>query len=260
MEGKVDVGTSNIQHLSSTMYQNANGVNIYNDTLAVGDSYAHIDGDEFCIREVTSAGVIDDVNDSTVASFGKTNSIIQSYVDHGTYVDRNYLEFGANNIRLGTETTDEDNVYVTGWEITGNKIESYRLPYYSRYINIDANIGKINVYDNPGYGDRSETEINLGDIKITGHVWDFDGNQVTPTILISDVLSPSDTSCSIESEALESESTIDIYDTIFGFSPTSVTVTQSPNDLDKFICTITFPAQGVSHQIKLHVYNYVIVN
>ena len=47
---KVDIGDSNIQDLSSTMYQNANGVNIYNDTLAVGDSYAHIDGDSIPIR------------------------------------------------------------------------------------------------------------------------------------------------------------------------------------------------------------------
>ena len=71
VDGKVDVGTSNIQHLSSTMYQNANGVNIYNDTLAVGDSYAHIDGDSFDIKQATTAGTIDDANDTVVASFGQ---------------------------------------------------------------------------------------------------------------------------------------------------------------------------------------------
>lgn len=70
VDGKVDVGTSNIQHLSSTMYQNANGVNIYNDELAVGDSYAHIDGDSFDIKVCTTAGQIDDVNDGMYASFG----------------------------------------------------------------------------------------------------------------------------------------------------------------------------------------------
>lgn len=71
VDGKVDIGTSNIQHLSSTMYQNANGVNIYNDTLAVGDSYAHIDGDSFDIKKCTTAGEIDDANDTMIASFGR---------------------------------------------------------------------------------------------------------------------------------------------------------------------------------------------
>ena len=66
VDGKVDIGTSNITHMSSTMYQNANGVNIYNDTLDVGDSYAHIDGDSFDIKEATTAGTIDDVNEDAV--------------------------------------------------------------------------------------------------------------------------------------------------------------------------------------------------
>ena len=75
VDGKVDVGDSNIQHLSSTMYQNANGVNIFNDTLAVGDSYAHIDGDSFDIKQATTAGTIDDVNDEMIASFGREVTI-----------------------------------------------------------------------------------------------------------------------------------------------------------------------------------------
>ena len=73
--GKVDSGDSGIHVLSSTMLQNASGVNIYNGTLAAGDSYAHIDGDEFCIREVTTAGIIDDANDTVVASFGREVTI-----------------------------------------------------------------------------------------------------------------------------------------------------------------------------------------
>lgn len=68
---KVDIGDSNIQDLSSTMYQNAYGVNIYNDTLAVGDSYAHIDGNSFDIKQATTAGTIDDANDTVIASFGQ---------------------------------------------------------------------------------------------------------------------------------------------------------------------------------------------
>ena len=72
-------GDSNIKHLSSTMYQNAEGVNIYNDTLAVGDSYAHIDGDSFDIKKATNAGEIDDENDPIVASFGREITIGSRY-------------------------------------------------------------------------------------------------------------------------------------------------------------------------------------
>ena len=71
VRGKVASGDSNILDLSSTMYQNANGVNIFNDTLAVGDSYAHIDGDSFDIKKTTTAGTIDDANDTMIASFGR---------------------------------------------------------------------------------------------------------------------------------------------------------------------------------------------
>jgi len=71
VQGKVDSGDSNVTDLSSTMYQNEYGVNIYNDTLDVGDSYAHIDGDSFDIKEATTAGTIDDANDGTNASFGR---------------------------------------------------------------------------------------------------------------------------------------------------------------------------------------------
>lgn len=71
VEGKVDSGDSGVTSLSSTMYQNANGVNIYNNTLAVGDSYAHIDGNSFDIKQATTAGTIDDSNDTMIASFGQ---------------------------------------------------------------------------------------------------------------------------------------------------------------------------------------------
>lgn len=64
-------GGSNVTILSSTMLQNVNGVNIYNNTLAVGDSYAHIDGDSFDIKKATTAGTIDDANDTVIASFGE---------------------------------------------------------------------------------------------------------------------------------------------------------------------------------------------
>ena len=64
-------GGSNVTSLSSTMIQNVNGVNIFNNTLAVGDSYAHIDNDSFDIKKCTTAGAIDDANDTMLASFGQ---------------------------------------------------------------------------------------------------------------------------------------------------------------------------------------------
>jgi len=76
VESKVDTGDSNIEVLSSTMYQNANGVNIFNGNLAVGDSYAHIDGNSFDIKQVTTAGTIDDTNDPTLATFNATETVI----------------------------------------------------------------------------------------------------------------------------------------------------------------------------------------
>lgn len=81
VEGKVDSGDSNISDLSSTMLQNSNGVNIYNNTLHAGDSYAHIDGDSFDIKKVTTAGTIDDTNDKVVATFGATSRIRQTRED-----------------------------------------------------------------------------------------------------------------------------------------------------------------------------------
>lgn len=67
----VGKGDSGVSSLSSTMLQNENGVNIYNGSLAVGDSYAHIDGNSFDIKKVTTAGSIDDTNDTILASFGR---------------------------------------------------------------------------------------------------------------------------------------------------------------------------------------------
>lgn len=115
---KVDIGDSNIQDLSSTMYQNANGVNIYNDTLAVGDSYAHIDGDSFDIKEATSAGVIDDANDITLATFGANETVI-GLVD----VDGYRAKIKNTGISLTYKTLDP--YYESGWSITADQISYY---------------------------------------------------------------------------------------------------------------------------------------
>ena len=72
----VKTGESGIDEMSSAMLQNAYGVNIYNDIDTVGDTYAHIDGDSFDIKEITSAGHIDDGNDPVLASFNATETFI----------------------------------------------------------------------------------------------------------------------------------------------------------------------------------------
>ena len=72
----VKTGDSGIDEMSSAMLQNAYGVNIYNDIDTVGDTYAHIDGDSFDIKEITSANRIDDANDPVLASFNATETFI----------------------------------------------------------------------------------------------------------------------------------------------------------------------------------------
>lgn len=69
-ETYVAQGDSNIATLSSTMKQDTSGVNIYNDISTVGDTYAHIDGSKFEIRQVGTANEISE-NDSALASFGR---------------------------------------------------------------------------------------------------------------------------------------------------------------------------------------------
>lgn len=72
---KVSVGESGIEDISTTMLQNANGVNIFNGDLQTGDSYAHIDSDSFDIKLAESDSGVDDTNDKTVASFGETTTL-----------------------------------------------------------------------------------------------------------------------------------------------------------------------------------------
>lgn len=81
-EDYVAAGDSNVHTLSSTMYQNANGVNIFNDELAAGDSYAHIDGDSFEIKQTVATGVIDDVNDISLASFAENARVGKESESH----------------------------------------------------------------------------------------------------------------------------------------------------------------------------------
>ena len=284
VQGKVDSGNSNVTDLSSTMYQNAYGVNIYNDTLAVGDSYAHIDGDSFDIKQATTAGTIDDVNDTVLASFGANETVIQN--------DENHVTLTPSIIKIGVE---DDLIGDSGWQITASGLKHYGNIYSGNYIEIDTQLPDIvlsygNASMTPGVtdikvgeayfgtqdmygsnighyttisgdtitcfdddsgalpGEEPQTIISGGTIEMTGDVYDhLNGYKKTPTVLTSSTISASATSYTFSDASIKADSVIDIYDTIFNFNATNaVTVNGS--------CTITFPAQSSSHTIKLFVY------
>lgn len=281
----VGQGDSGITELSSTMLQNSNGVNIYNDTLAVGDSYAHIDGDSFDIKTATTAGTIDDENDDIVASFGQESFIKYEYdTQYGHYTD--YINFRGNSIKIGEihNSSAED-----GWEFKRNSIGTYGNAGYP--IKLDGSSGLqlgrresrstqtivsnnnaiVKKYEADGFNTYSfsqidesslscgtvdsfeatyyhQTKIENGDIRTTGDVYDYDdGYKKTPTVLTSTTISASTTSYTFTDDAITADSVIDIYDSIFGFSPTNMTVSNGS-------CTVTFPAQSSTHKIKLFVY------
>ena len=287
----VGQGSSGVTSLSSTMYQNVNGVNIYNNTLATGDSYTHIDGDSLDIKTATTAGSIDDTNDPVVASFGKTEISMKS---PGAYVgEENYVNISSNGIQLGTK--DNDAPYDdSGWEINNTRLGTYSSIYGINHIEMNALLGKImlqqgNSVMNPGYtevgissakfwedgsnsnfneaytningseitcfkeyGQLGQTEprtiIKEDSILMTGDVYDYDaGYKKTPTVLTSTTISASTTSYTFSNAAITTNSVLDLYDTIFGFSPTNMTVSNGS-------CTVTFPAQSSSHTMKLFIY------
>ena len=243
----VGKGNSGVQTLSSTMLQNVHGVNIYNNTLSVGDSYAHIDGDSFDIKEVTSVGVIDDTNDKVVASFGETSRIqSKDSVISGRY---HVVNLAGDSIKISTEDTLAPYT-VQGWKIDGEKIERYGDIGVSAHI--DADIGEARIQDastlmgggggylntngeaeffyNEGYGGQSHSvKINQGDIQMTGDVYDNDdGYKKTPTVLTSTSISAATTTYTFSNAKIKADSVIDIYDTIFNFNATNaVTVNGS---------------------------------
>lgn len=382
----VGQGTSGVTSLSSTMYQNVNGVNIFNNTLAVGDSYAHIDGNSFDIKKATTAGAIDDTNDTMVASFGQeitvgsrlsgstvgTKSQVYGYEctasgqyshasgaqtiasgqyshatgafteasGHYSYAEGNDTESsGTGSHSEGQETTasgnyshsegeettasstgshaeglqttasgayshsegykttasknsahaeggqttaSEDFSHAEGEETTASGLDShsegYKTVAYGSYShaqnkgtkassNSQTAIGKYNIDDTSdtyalivgnGSGDSSRSNafsidwsgnvMAAGNITIpAGNVKDVNGNNKTPTILTSTTISASTTSYTFSNSAIKTDSVLDLYDTIFGFTPTNMTVSNGS-------CTVTFPAQSSSHTLKLFVY------
>ena len=309
-------GSSGVTSLSSTMYQNVNGVNIYNGTLAVGDSYAHIDGDSFDVKEVTTAGQIDDTNDTVVASFGQevtvgsralgtvgdysqvfghqctasgdyshaegqgtTASGMYSHAEGGVTTasgkyshaegagtnsngDSSHAE-GQGTTASGmyshaegsgaTASGDYSHAEGAGTTASGDKSHAQNLKTIAASDNQTV-IGKYNVSDsNDTYSliiGNGTDEYNRSDalrVKWNGDVIDGSGNKISPKILTSSSISSSTTTYTFSNTAIKTTSVIDVYDTIFGFAPTAMTVSTGS-------CTITFAAQSSSHTIKLFVY------
>ena len=104
----VGKGTSGVTTLSSTMLQNINGVNIYNGTLTAGDSYAHIDGNSFDIKQ-TVGNAIDDTNDEVIATFG-TNTQIGD--------NNKYVAIDSSGVRIGKKELDQGITYSYEWNFS----------------------------------------------------------------------------------------------------------------------------------------------
>lgn len=111
----VKIGDSGIDEMSSAMLQNAHGVNIYNDIDTIGDTYAHIDGDSFDIKEITSASRIDDTNDPVLASFNATETFIGKG-KNGYQITLN----PSTGIKLGYKGQTAQ--YNGGWAISSDDI------------------------------------------------------------------------------------------------------------------------------------------
>jgi hypothetical protein len=296
-------GDSNVTSLSSTMIQNVNGVNIYNNTLAVGDSYAHIDGDSFDIKVCTTAGQIDDTNDGMYASFGREVTIGSRA--QGSTVGTYSQVFGQDCTASGDYSHAEGRAteangfysYAEGWHTIASNSASHAEGNYTIASNIASHaegsatkasgeashaegwgaeasgeashaqnrstiaksdnqtaIGKYNISDSAstyaliiGNGTANNARSDALRVKWNGDVMDGSGNKISPTILTSSTISASTTSYTFSNSAIKTTSVLDLYDSIFGFSPTNMTVSNGS-------CTVTFPAQSGSHTMKLFIY------
>ena len=304
-------------------------MNIYNGTLAVGDSYAHIDGDSFDIKGCTTAGQIDDTNDDVFAVFGKEitlgsrnwNQPIGNYsqvyghdcVAWGNYAfasgyktkaygDYSHAEgdstsvYGQASHAEGLMTSvialsgvHPDAAHVEGYnseaggnvshaegEFTkayggashaeGSQTEAKGICSHSQNLGTLADsdnqtaIGSFNVSDangayaliiGNGTADVSRSDALKvdwgGNIITNGYIIDTNGVKRTPKVLTSTTISASTTSYTFSDSAITTTSVLDLYDSIFGFSPTNMTVSNGS-------CTVTFPAQSSSHTMKLFIY------
>lgn len=255
VEGKVDSGDSNVSVLSSTMYQNANGVNIFNNTLAVGDSYAHIDGDSFDIKQATTAGIIDDANDEVLASFGQSVVLGKETGCHISIDDQtisvyddtfNVVNMSVYGVVAGLPSTTWASMNQYGFgsdHKTGMTTgEHTSVDYEGVFINKSWTDSGNTVYENITLNTEGLIGNNVG-------IYYDDGESQLPGIQTSSDISASQTSYTFIDPRIHTDGTFDIYDTIFGFAPTGMTVSEGS-------CTITFPAQGSSHKIRLFIYGW----
>lgn len=257
VQGKVDSGDSNISVLSSTMYQNKYGVNIYNDDLAVGDSYAHIDGDSFDIKTATTAGTIDDVNDVTIAKFGQTSVLTQIEESGDPHIGPSGSIFTFSPEKLKIEFFSDLLLRDSTSELSSSRLQinddQSSQGYFMRIGGEEIRHSSVDYYwqswpDPDSFLHYLNGYLYLqNDLQVGGKIQDGNGNTVTPTILTSTTISASATSYTFSDASIKADSVIDIYDTIFNFNATNaVTVDGS--------CTVTFPAQSSTHTIKLFVY------
>ena len=236
-------GDSNIHNMSSTMYQNANGVNIYNGTLASGDSYAHIDGDEFSIKKVTTAGVIDDANDKIRAKFGQTVQISEHVTQFGVEEGSDFI-FNSQGLHLS-------NYYQGSSGGVSSHLYNDNLTFSLPSANAYTEYGYSSIYagrEKTGSWPRTSASIDFehGNLYVSKEIRTGGGFK-SPTVLESSTIAASDTTYTFTDDAITADSVIDVWDTIFGFAPSNIQTSAGS-------CTITFPAQSSSHTIKLFVY------
>lgn len=249
-------GDSNINVLSSTMYQNEYGVDIYNDTLAAGDSYAHIDGDSFDIRRATTAGTIDDEHDETIAKFGQTSVLSQLVPSGDPYIGPTGSVFTFSPQKLNIEFFSDSLMRDMISELAASYLMINDDPTARGYImKIGGNMIIHSLNDDPVSYPDSDAFMHYkngnlylkNDLQVDGKIKDANGNRIAPKVLESTTISSSTTSYTFTDASITADSVIDIYDTIFGFAPTAMTVSTGT-------CTVTFPAQSSTHKIKLFVY------
>ena len=150
----VGKGTSGVTTLSSTMLQNINGVNIYNGTLTAGDSYAHIDGNSFDIKQ-TVGNAIDDTNDKVVATFG-TNTQIGD--------ESQYVAIDSSGVKIGKKEDDEGFITTYEWEFS-DKIMCRSTPVMDAVYSVMAD-AEFYVMDEV---DWLETHMRSYNIELTDH-------------------------------------------------------------------------------------------
>jgi hypothetical protein len=162
MNRVVKKGTSGINDISSTMLQDANGVNIYNNSLESGKPYAHIKNDAFQIRKASGSAVSE--SDTVVASFGQTSTI------YG--LNQNFkTEFNSNSIKITSTvstrntTLDQNHLFFRGVEVEPGEPEQDYAEYGYDGVAIFTNGHEVAYIDRDG-NVAGNNFINLSDFRL----------------------------------------------------------------------------------------------